>query len=93
MNILFILISPGDEYEETYAVIPSEAVEYDLSAMNGHILGRTDEEIQDYVIEQIRALYERLGMEISGRETDLKKYLRVDPPFVVDKVIIVGWVV
>ena len=97
MNILFVIITPGsNKKENTYALVPSDKVgigKRELDRINNVIVdGTYFRGTPQATCDRIIELYKRFGLEPGGSiEPDLKAFLKPDSPFIVDRVITIGW--
>ena len=92
MNILFIIHSPGGSTEDnTIALVPSDLLTVNLERIHNKIVNVDKDDDEDYWTEQIIMLYKRFGLEKSKVTADLIKYLNPRSPFIVDKVVFIGW--
>ena len=89
-KILLVVYTPGAQDQNCVALIPSEYLqEVDFDAINFKILNDGDVGPKEAIM--IVNIYKRLGLEKSDNEQDLKPFINPQPPFAVDKVVMIGW--
>ncbi len=94
-SVLLVIQSPGADKDLHLALVPAQLLQdVDLDSLNGKMVnsvGTTREQS-----DQIVTIYKRLGLETQNTPTvpvDLSHCLNYEPPFVVDKVVQIGWYV
>lgn len=95
MNVLVVITTPGDKEKNLLALVSDDVLgltERQFKQIDGKIVNEDD--MSDKAMGYIVHLYNRFGLEPNEDvESDLKEYLGLPFPCVVDRVLRIGWAV